>query len=111
MIDYDATMKSIGNDHSLFETLVQIFLEDYPVLLDDLRHAITSDGFEKIYSAAHRLKGLVSNFHAREVVEILAEIEASARLASGTPDAAVVQQISEMCATVAAELKMKLGDS
>ena len=113
MIDYDATMKSIGNDHTLFETLVQIFLEDYPALLDDLRQAITSDGNEKIYSAAHRLKGLVSNFHARELVEILAEIETSARLARGTTDADadLVQQISNLCATVAAELKMRLGGS
>lgn len=111
MIDYDATMKSIGNDHTLFETLVQIYLEDYPALLDDLRQAITSDGYEKIYSAAHRLKGLVSNFHAKDLVEILAEIETSARLDRGTPDATIVQQISDLCATVAAELKMRLGGS
>ncbi len=111
MIDYDATMKSIGYDHTLFETLVQIFLEDYPALLDDLQQAVASDGHEEIYSAAHRLKGLVSNFHAKKVVEILAEIETSARLASGTPDAATVQQISDLCATVAAELKMRLGGS
>lgn len=111
MIDYDATMKSIGNDHTLFETLVQIYLEDYPALLDDLRQAITSDGYEKIYSAAHRLKGLVSNFHAKELVEILAEIETSTRLGRGTPDATIVQQISDLCASVAAELKMRLGGS
>lgn len=111
MIDYDATMKSIGNDLTLFETLVQIFLEDYPALLDDLRQAITSDGYEKVYSAAHRLKGLVSNFHAKELVAILAEIENSARLARSAPDADVAQQISDLCATVAAELKMKLGGS
>lgn len=49
LIDYEATMKSIGNDRSLFETLAQIFLEDYPTLLNDLGQAVTGESHEAVY--------------------------------------------------------------
>lgn len=108
MIDYEATMQAIGNDRSLFETLVQIFVEDYPALVEDLGQAVMVQSHEEVYSAAHRLKGLVSNFHAKEVVDILGEIETSARLRQTTSTAAVVQHISMLCTTIAAELKIRL---
>ena len=109
MIDYEATMKSIGNDRSLFETLVQIFLEDYPALLADLGQAVKSESNEAVYSAAHRLKGLVSNFHTKELVDILAEIEVSARSAQSTSTAVAVQNISMLCTAMANELKSRLA--
>lgn len=111
MIDYEATMQSIGNDRSLFETLVQIFLEDYPDLLDDLGQAVASESHEAVYSSAHRLKGLVSNFHAKEVVDILAEIEVSARSEQSTSTATAVQHISMLCTSMATELKSCLEGS
>jgi HPt (histidine-containing phosphotransfer) domain-containing protein len=109
MIDYEATMKAIGNDRTLFETLVQIFLEDYPALLDNLGHAVTGESHEAVYSAAHRLKGLVSNFHAKDLVDILAEIEVSARSTESTSTASAVQHISMLCANMATELKSRLA--
>ena len=109
MIDYEATMKAIGNDRTLFETLVQIFLEDYPALLVELVQAVASESHEAVFSAAHRLKGLVSNFHAKELVDILAEIEVSARSTQSTSTAVAVQHISTLCATMASELKSRLA--
>lgn len=109
MIDYEATMKAIGNDRSLFETLVQIFLEDYPALLDDLWRAVACENPQAVYSAAHRLKGLVSNFHAKELVEVLEEIEVSAMSTQSSSTTTVIQHVSVLCTTMATELKSRLA--
>ncbi|MFO0939964.1 MAG: Hpt domain-containing protein [Pirellulales bacterium] len=105
MIDYEATMRSIGYDESLLETLIDIFLEDYPLLVSELEKAVRDQDSESVYGAAHRLKGLVSNFHDRITVELLAAIELAARTEKNSSNLVTVKQVNELCAATGEELK------
>ncbi len=109
MIDFEATMRSIGNDRALLVTLIGIFLEDYPGLLSELEQAAINGNPTAVYGAAHRLKGLVSNFHAESVVERLSEIEMAARSSQRTPAVDTLNQIAELCGATAEELKSLLN--
>ena len=105
MIDYEATMRSIGHDRTLFETLVNIYLEDYPTLVSELESAVVGQNPERVYGAAHRLKGLVSNFHDSTTVNLLAKIELEARTEKNSSNLEAVKFVSELCAATGEELK------
>jgi HPt (histidine-containing phosphotransfer) domain-containing protein len=75
LIDYNATLSGLDNDYELFCRLGEMFCEDTPVLLEELRrHAIAknSDGTRE---TLHALKGMVAQFYAGSAVEQLAELE------------------------------------
>jgi HPt (histidine-containing phosphotransfer) domain-containing protein len=59
---FEATLRRLGGDQDLFQDLVRFFFEDSPGLLDQLRSAIFQQNADAIERAAHRLKGLISNF-------------------------------------------------
>lgn len=108
MIDYEATMSAIGNDRGLLEILIGMFLEDYPGVLAELQAASALGNSQEVYSAAHRLKGLVGNFHANTAMEELARIETSARGSNAIPSAETLARILQLCELTAEELKRYL---
>ena len=64
IIDGPALRNSLEGDAGLLNELIQIFREDYPRMLAVLRAAIAVEDPAAINSAAHALKGSVSNFYA-----------------------------------------------
>jgi two-component system, sensor histidine kinase and response regulator len=63
--DFDAALQRLGGDEELFREIAQFFLEDAPVLLNDLRVGLDSGDRDAMGRAAHSLKGLVGNFGAQ----------------------------------------------
>ena len=77
--DLTATMKRLGGDAALLKRFVEVFEEDAPQLLQDLRSALARDDSEAAVRAAHSLRGLAANFSASSVVEQASLIEALAK--------------------------------
>ena len=75
LVDYEGAMKRLGGDRVLFAQLIEIYDEDTPVLLDAIRRAVASNDSQSLERAAHRLKGLVSNFGAEETTVCASELE------------------------------------
>ncbi len=55
-------MARLANDAELLQDLVEIYREDYPILLRRIELAISRHNHSELEQAAHALKGLVSNF-------------------------------------------------
>jgi HPt (histidine-containing phosphotransfer) domain-containing protein len=66
-------LDTVGGDMELLRQIVGLFLDDYAASLANLRQAAAAGDKDKLYSAAHGIKGMVSNFGAeRAVSEALA---------------------------------------
>src|SRR5437667_3551138 len=88
-IDRTATLALVGGNREFLRELVQIFLEDYPPLVDEIRAAAAARDAERLRRAAHTLRGLVGNFGARAAFEAAGTLEAMGRSGNvaGAPEA------------------------
>ncbi len=64
VIDWDDVMNRIGGDMDFLKELAGIFLEDYPMLITNIRQAATESDTVKLSKATHTLKGAIGNFGA-----------------------------------------------
>lgn len=103
--DLTATMKRLGGDATLLKQFVEVFEEDAPQLLQDLRSALARDDFQTAVRAAHSLRGLAANFNASSVVEQASLIEAMAKKHDLTGAAAILQRLSTAVSQLSSFLK------
>jgi two-component system, sensor histidine kinase and response regulator len=75
----DTLLARAGGSHEVLREIIELFLEDSPKLLNDIRTALANDDAQAAYRAAHTLKGSAGNFDAHEAVAIAQRLEARAR--------------------------------
>jgi PAS domain S-box-containing protein len=64
VFDRENVLANLGDDEDLLAQLIVMYSEDEPRMLTDIDTAIRSGDAEALHSAAHALKGAVSNFCA-----------------------------------------------
>jgi CheY-like chemotaxis protein/HPt (histidine-containing phosphotransfer) domain-containing protein len=74
-LNSDELIRSFANDRSLFQELVEIFISDYPRMLDTLRESLKGADAKTLSRTAHSLKGMLRNFQAEAAAEKAFEIE------------------------------------
>jgi len=79
LVDQNGTLRRLGGDQQLFNEFITIFIEDSPTLLEELRSGLSSQNAASVEKSAHSLKGLMSNFGAKECVELALKIELAGR--------------------------------
>ena len=79
VIDWDVARKNTGNDAELLDNLIQIFLEEYPHMLAEIRQAIDTSDAGLLRRAAHMLKGSAALFGAQPVVDAALRLEMMGR--------------------------------
>jgi len=80
IFDSAAMLRNIGGDTALLEELVELFLQRYQVMLEEIRAALADGNQQAVEQAAHMLKGTASNLCASEVVLAAGQLEALGRL-------------------------------
>lgn len=75
VLDRTALMERMDGDTELLAELAAIFLEDCPRLMAAAREAVADRNEEAVVTAAHAIKGAVSNFCARGCVEAAYALE------------------------------------
>ena len=73
------SLRRLGGDTKLFDTLAGFFLQDAPTFMQQLHDAHRTGAVDLVTHSAHSLKGLAATFDALPFVEIVAEIESLAR--------------------------------
>ncbi len=81
VVAFDPTpmLARIGADMQLYGDLVQMFHEDVPLLLGDIRAALASHDQEKLTLAAHTLCGAIGNFTVSSPYDLAKQLERQAR--------------------------------
>ena len=68
-------MARVGGDTELLKELGELFLEEYPRILTELRAAFANRDAQGVERTAHGLKGSVANFGAQAAVDTAFRIE------------------------------------
>jgi len=77
--DQDAFLKLILNDSQLFSDLLELFIQDWPPLVVEIRQAIAGNDFKLLERSAHRLKGNIRNFYASKAAGLALKLEEAGR--------------------------------
>ncbi len=84
--DREAALQRVGGDEVFLAELIELFLQDYPRLLDEVRGALARNDADGLSRNAHALKGSASNFGAKPVCAAAQALEALGK--SGNLDGA-----------------------
>ena len=76
--DPEGLLRRAGGDWGLAREVINMFLEDTPEVLAQMREAVGKNDFNAVERAAHRLKGAAANLEARQLARIAFEIEQAA---------------------------------
>ncbi|MEN6370454.1 MAG: response regulator [Armatimonadota bacterium] len=75
IVDVEALMERVGGDKDLLSEITDLFLEDYPKLMSELKNAIDSADNKSVERAAHTIKGSIGNFTTGETYEAALAVE------------------------------------
>ena len=70
----------MGGDHVLVAELFDIFAEDAPARIEEMRNALADADPVALCNAAHSLKGAAANLHAVPLATAAAKVERCARI-------------------------------
>jgi two-component system sensor histidine kinase/response regulator len=88
-LDKEMLLKAFDGDWGFLKEVVEVFLSDYPRLLNDLHRAFEQSDSDTLMRAAHSLKGMLKNFQAETAAEVAFELEKKGQAESfdGVPEA------------------------
>lgn len=75
VLDQEVAMARVGGDEELLRELAQLFLQEGPRLMAELRAAHSLSDAKGVERSAHGLKGSVANFGAKPAVDAAYQIE------------------------------------
>jgi len=104
-IDREVALARVGGDTPLLKEIAQLFLEDYPKVLAELRIALGKGDAKAVERTAHGLKGSVANFGARTAVDAASRIEGMGHDRQLTDAPAVLHALEAALAALKPELE------
>jgi PAS domain S-box-containing protein len=74
-LDESLLLETFDGDWNFLKEVVEVFLDDYPRLLDTLRRSFNEGDCDTFMRSAHSLKGMLKNFRAETAAEIAFDLE------------------------------------
>ena len=82
IIDVSEVLERVDGDKELLGELVELFLEESPSMLADVKEAVAQQDTKALEYSAHTLKGSVGNFGAKNAYEAAFVLEQAGRAGS-----------------------------
>ncbi len=79
LVDLEATLERLGGDQELLENVVQMFLDEYPSLMANLRAGVRQCDAKSLELAGHTVRGLAANFGAAAACDLAFQLELMGR--------------------------------
>jgi CheY-like chemotaxis protein len=93
-VDLSYALATVQGDKAILAEVVALFLDNYPVWLQELRVAIDQGDARQIEQVAHSLKGAVGIFGMTPAYQLAQEIETSARMGHLTVTSATLEALA-----------------
>ncbi len=93
-LDYAIVLERLGGDAELLQEVAQLFLEEYPALMSEIREAAQRGDAQRLARAAHSLKGAVGNFVSEPAVQAALAVEMIGRSGDLTGAEAAYAQLA-----------------
>ncbi|HLY63712.1 MAG TPA: response regulator [Terriglobia bacterium] len=78
-LDKNAIADRMGGDLELVRGIIQLFLEDCPRMMADIRKAVVTKSPGGLHEAAHALKGVIANFTSENAFHSALQLEGMGR--------------------------------
>jgi HPt (histidine-containing phosphotransfer) domain-containing protein len=108
LADLERSLERLGGDQSLLRDMAGFFIEDAPLLVDQVREAAGRGDRLGIASAAHSLKGLAATFDAAPLLEVTRRVEEQATRSDPCDFVPVVAALDEQTGRLIQFLKQHL---
>jgi len=110
-LDLEFTRANLDHDCVLLKGLIQIAVEDLPVLAAELRDAAAGHDASQLHHLGHAIKGLVSNFRAEPLTGLAGQLEQATLGANGLCWPQLVDEIIDACesTTLALQAEFQLA--
>lgn len=105
VLDRTVALSRVGGDAELLKEIAQLFLSEYPSMLEQLREALAAGDAKLVERTAHGLKGSVANFGAPAAVEAARMIEVLGRAQQLAEVQQVLRTLELALATLHPELE------
>jgi two-component system sensor histidine kinase/response regulator len=79
VFDKTKALENLGGDMDLLKEIIEIFLDDFPNQMKQIREGILTGDAEAVEHAAHSLKGSVANFAAKRAYDAAYRLEVLGR--------------------------------
>jgi signal transduction histidine kinase/CheY-like chemotaxis protein/HPt (histidine-containing phosphotransfer) domain-containing protein len=103
-LDRDLILERLDGDEALLRELIDLHLREAPVLSAQIGACLAAGDARGVSRAAHTLKGMAANFHARAVVDTARRLEESATAGDLAPAPTLLAQLHLDLALLAEEL-------
>lgn len=78
-LDHAVALDRLGGDLELLRECAQLFLAEYPGLLESIKEAVSTRDSQALQRTAHTMKGAVANFGSNDAYEAAYELELMGR--------------------------------
>ena len=75
LFDKAELLDRVGDDEELVDDLIELYLEDYPSKIEDIKNNLSSGDGAAVSAAAHGIKGSSANLSFNSVAEFAKQIE------------------------------------
>ncbi|MFW5967078.1 MAG: Hpt domain-containing protein [Persicimonas sp.] len=79
VVDWEEALDRVDGSRETLDELVEIFLEQWPQIMDEIEQGVARGEPETLRRAAHMLKGSASVFAARPVVDAADRLSSMAK--------------------------------
>ena len=112
-MDNKLLLKAFDGDWNFLKEVVEVFLDDYPRLLDNLRRSFNEGDCDTFMRSAHSLKGMLKNFRAENAAEVAFDLEKKGKDADlngvQTDIESLAAQIAEVDSTLRNMIEQQTG--
>ncbi|QDG51269.1 Hpt domain-containing protein [Persicimonas caeni] len=74
VVDWDEALDRVAGSEETLDELVEIFLEQWPQMMDEIEQGVARADFTLLRRAAHTLKGSAAIFGARRVSHVASSL-------------------------------------
>ncbi len=74
-IDRALLLSRVGGDQALCDELIALFIEDFPLLIKELKKALPEGDMAAMQRLAHKMKGAAANIEAHVIRELVHRLE------------------------------------
>jgi two-component system, sensor histidine kinase and response regulator len=99
-VDNTLLLKAFDGDWNFLKEVVEVFLDDYPRLLDNLRRSFNEGDCDTFMRSAHSLKGMLKNFRAENAAEVAFDLEKKGKEADLSGVQADIESLAAQIAEV-----------
>ena len=78
-LNMEELLSRVEQDRDLLHELLSIFVEEFPVKLEELREVVAREDLPRLIVVSHGLKGMLANLSIVQAASLVAQIEQMAR--------------------------------